>query len=342
MKYFAIILILLSTNLSAQDTIKQHNSSGVIYKVGTLINGKKNGLWKTYNKEGVLFDIQKYKNDIKHGEWIDYLSSKIYEKGHYKNGKRNGIFRNYYLSPYTICSVKRYSEGILRDTLRTFYSNGKGFSILIVDSGEYLEFNLDGSTKTKGSYLTPFKEYNDSFENSNCSFTLNGIKAFKYGLKGKTGNWITYSPEDKKPTYEGLYKNGALTSWKSYHENGTLKVYFKYFSGRTSLFSCEESYPLIDGEFETYHPNGKLESKGQYKGKKLDGILINRYDNNRLKSKYLYKNGKLMEYLYRGLRNGEKLKIGEFKNGNGEIYRYDNNGKIVEKLIFKEGEQIKQ
>jgi len=315
MKYFAITLILLSNNLFAQDTITYQNSSGTIYKVGTLINGKKNGFWKTYNKEGVLFDEQEYKNDI---------------------------FLDYYLSPYTINSVRKYSDGILIDTLKTFYSNGKGFSVLIVKSGEYLEFNLDGSVKRKGSYLTPFRKHNESFEESSCSSKLNGIKAFKYGFNGKTGNWITFNPDNKKPIYEDLYKNGDLISWQSYHKNGSLKVNFKYFSGRTSLFNCKESHALIDGEFETYYPNGKLESKGQLKGKKMDGILINRYDNNKLKSKFLYKNGKLMEYLYRGLKNGKKLKIGEFKNGNGVIYKYDNNGKIIEKLIFKDGEQIKQ
>ena len=91
----------------------------------------------------------------------------------------------------------------------------------------------------------------------------------------------------------------------------------------------------------SYHENGQLRFKGNYKDGKEDG-LVERYDENgQLEFKLNYKDGKqdgLTETYY---KNGQLQYKTNFKDGkeDGLSERYDENGQLILRRNYKDGKR---
>ena len=72
----------------------------------------------------------------------------------------------------------------------------------------------------------------------------------------------------------------------SYHDNGQLQ----------SKINWKDGEP--DGLLETYYDNGQLKSHRNYKVGRLDGLWEEYYDNGELKSKNCYKDDRLTDMSY--------------------------------------------
>ena len=55
---------------------------------------------------------------------------------------------------------------------------------------------------------------------------------------------------------------------------------------------------IKNGLYESFHPNGQLESKGNYKNGNLDGLYEYYYGDGQLESKVCYKNGESVDMSY--------------------------------------------
>ncbi len=63
---------------------------------GSIVNGKKNGLWLTFEKDGALGTAESFSKDIPHGEFFAFWNdSLVMFHGFRKYGKRNGPFEQY-------------------------------------------------------------------------------------------------------------------------------------------------------------------------------------------------------------------------------------------------------
>ena len=109
----------------------------------------------------------------------------------------------------------------------------------------------------------------------------------------------------------GEIKNGRKVlegEWLSYHENGQLKFKRNYKDGK------------LEGEWLVYYENGQLEEKGNYKDDKQEGEWLVYNENGQLEEKGNYKDGK---------EEGEWL-----------VYQYHENGQLEKTEIWKDSELI--
>lgn len=93
----------------------------------------------------------------------------------------------------------------------------------------------------------------------------------------------------------------------------------------------------LEGEQIYYNDYGGIESIKFFKNDKLEGIVKRFYDNNLLKSKVLYKNNKLWNIISVYDENQNLLNYGNFKDGNGLVNVYHNNGKLEYSGRYKNG-----
>jgi len=178
------------------------------------------------------------------------------------------------------------------------------------------------------------------------------ISKEKYYYKNKLIQTKTWNYEDslygyisstkgvnntKIDTIRNFYLNGniqlelALVNNKQhganilYYPNGQVKCFYYYkMSDRDSINT-------------TYYANGNIEAFCSYKDDKLDNKMKFYYDNGNLWSERIYKYGRLEKIISNIDNNGIPLIIGTFENGNGAVYVYDKNGKLVEIEYYKSG-----
>ena len=122
----------------------------------------------------------------------------------------------------------------------------------------------------------------------------------KWHIYQKNGEWSVteYIDGKRNGLSRSFWPNGELWSeerytvvdgeerehgvWKSYYSDGTLRTEDKWHQG------CHELSI-------SYHPNGKLKSKGRMDCVSRDGLWVFYNQNGTLKRKDTYKNGKVVD-----------------------------------------------
>ena len=115
----------------------------------------------------------------------------------------------------------------------------------------------------------------------------------------------------------------------NYYPNGIIQSIIPYTNGK------------VNGIVESFYPNGLTESLGMIINNLQEGVFKYFHSNGRPKSKIVFSNGKpnLVSNCYDKKKN--ILYCGPFNMGNGEIYIYSENGDLIQKDHFKNGELIK-
>lgn len=97
------------------------------YAVGKLIDGKKEGNWKTYHKNGKLFISSEYVSDTLHGKVVSwYYSGTKKAENDYKQGKLEGF--SYTYNPNGQLLKKVTYKNNKQEGLCEIYKNGKLYS----------------------------------------------------------------------------------------------------------------------------------------------------------------------------------------------------------------------
>jgi antitoxin component YwqK of YwqJK toxin-antitoxin module len=118
-------------------------------------------------------------------------------------------------------------------------------------------------------------------------------------------------------------------SHKEYYDNGVLKKDYNYKNG------------VLNGKAIDFKENSTPLIEGVYKNGKIDGI-INYYwaKNGKLKQKFEAKEGILLNVQELYDINGNALEIGNFKNANGWLNSYYDNGIIKQKELYNNGKLV--
>lgn len=148
---------------------------------GTFINGKKEGLWKTYYLNGQLKSSHWYHHDTLNGPSVTYNKNGGYSlRTKYKmgiavdsflmyvdgklnlaewrdaHGKTQGIFRVYYIETGSLSQIGRMKNNQLNDTCKSFYQDRRLKDISIYKDnkkqGNWIYFNKDGSIAKTETY----------------------------------------------------------------------------------------------------------------------------------------------------------------------------------------------
>ena len=123
-------------------------------------------------------------------------------------------------------------------------------------------------------------------------------------------------PSDKLVERNGItYETNSTTPFTgssvSYHENGQLEMRGNYKDGKD------------DGLWESYYENGQLEMRGNYKDGEPDGLREFHYDNGQLESRGNVKDGRF-----------------GFGQEDGLWEYFDEEGNLTETQEWKDGELI--
>ena len=98
--------------------------NGNLQSVGKIVNGQKEGAWKSYSEDGILEDINIYKKGRLNGKYqAFYKNGNIKEELDFVNNVENGDFKQYYESG-ELESQGIYIDGKLEGKLITYYKNG--------------------------------------------------------------------------------------------------------------------------------------------------------------------------------------------------------------------------
>ena len=135
---------------------------------------------------------------------------------------------------------------------------------------------------------------------------------------GRIKSIITYNTQN--------IKDGETIN---YYPNGITQSIIPYINGE------------VNGIIESYHTNQKLESKGMIINNLQQGVFEYFYKNGNPKARILYVDGKPNKIANCYDKKKEILYCGPFNMGNGEIYIYSEDGILIQKDHFKNGDLIK-
>lgn len=251
-------------------------------------------------------------NRKRQGKWLikaspndaGYKKGELVEEGVYKDSRKIGIWKKYYPGG-KIKSEITYSGGRPKGPYTLYYDNGN-----IEESGNWQR------TKNTGS----FKRYHP-----------NGKVAqdFTFSETGKRTGKQTYYYENGNVRLEGTWQEGLESGeMKEYYENGDLMEVKQFNNGaldKTTIESYAPKTPQMSAEKKLVAEGKDIEVKVEAGDQPNQGT----FDGNG----------------YKKLFNANKqiAKDGIFKRYrlmDGKQYVYDDNGLLIQIMIFKEGKYV--
>lgn len=138
------------------------------------------------------------------------------------------------------------------------------------------------------------------------------------------------------------FNNGRIKSVISYNTNDVK-------DGNTIIYypnsAIQSVVPFVNGKIQgivvNYYENGNVESMGNVIDDMPEGSFIYYHRNGRQKAIFQFVNGKIMQVSGCFDRKKNPLYCGPFNSGNGEIYIHNDEGILIAKDNFKNGDYIK-
>lgn len=301
---------------SADGSYRSFFPNGTPYEIGQydLKSGKATGKWKKYYKNGQLkFDGGYYQGDKNYGDCITYWENgKIKEKATYnKKGKKIGSYTTYYENG-TIIETGRYdTQGEKSGVWKYYYEdNSKKRTIEYEKEKKYAvwkEFDNKGrliEQAIKG-LMSDYKYRHTIYKDFNEKGMANRIIIYKNEKIDQNIRVLKYHTNSKiaEAVFTTKGKNGLKRQYATFFENENLSA-------------------VAD-----------LNEKGQRHGK-----FTFFYKNKKVIQTVLMENGKWMEVIECFDMNGNPIKKGTLKNGNGTILLYNvDTGKQTAVWNFENG-----
>ena len=216
--------------------MKIYSSTGRLVKTGKVLNGKKEGIWRSYYENGMISRVEEYHEDMLNGLTLSIeATGTVSEEDNIVNGVKTGVSHQYNRNG-TIKLEENYSNGVLNGMRRVFgqdgkmqeegnWKNGKRDSInrWAYPSGKiYVEY-----TYKAGNISGPARLY---YENGNVKAAGNYSEGYEEGA------WKEYADTTQKVIAEGNYKAGKkIGVWKTYKSDGTPDKTQEYDANGTLL-----------------------------------------------------------------------------------------------------------
>ncbi len=279
-----------------------YDKFGTLVSKANYVENKINGEYTEYYYNGRVALTGFYKLGLKDSVWTEYgfFKKKSYEK-RYKNDVPHSKWVYYYPESQTIQKEENYINGVKTGNFREYYYNGRLSKVSFYKNNLldsiYYEYLPNGEYSVKGE--------------------------FNLGLK--SGIWETYREDGNIYSignFENDFQNG---DWKFFHRSG-------YVSSEGSFNNGYES-----GQWIYYYESGELDEIGSFMNGLREGLWGRFHKNGNLKQEETYKLNKLIHVSDYYSIDGDKIEIGSFENGNGELLDYYENGSVFTKSTYKNG-----
>jgi len=137
-------------------------------------------------------------------------------------------------------------------------------------------------------------------------------------FRGEEGEKLAYAPNQQTP-YTGW--------WKYLHDNGRIRWLIQFKDGKE------------DGLRKGWYGNGQKRSERNYRDGKKDGLQTSWYSNGKKSVESMWKEGK-EKTVFAWKPNGEMCPLTTFKDGNGVVVYYNEDGTKNSRFTFKGGKII--
>ena len=338
----------LNSNNEPVGTWYYYHNNGEVKNIYQFVNGKADGLCRTFYDTGVIMSEENYSNGKLDGPSRAYnLTGIITSESNYSNGEQKGEGKSYHFNgaleySYEVTEsgeipVKRYTErGLLSNEMKMLKGEPIGDITFYLPDGKpnYSLTFKDG--KTEGSFISHFSTGEKAAEGriekglsegSWKYFYKNGNlnQEGNYKADEKTGEWKSYS-YDGKLTEINVFKNGKLDGLtKLYDDNEKLLAEIEYKSGKASSFKYFSESGSVIKEAKSASGKVYVENYNELRIKTSEGSVDR--ENRVGEWKFYYANGTLKE-------------IANYKNGelDGKSVTYHENGKPDHELVYVDGQ----
>jgi len=193
------------------------------------VDGKKEGIAKTYDKSGVVNSETEYHDDKKEGPyWKKNSKGEWLEKGAFKNNEEHG--------PWTYHFTGSEGNGI--KTAVSFLNGQK--------SGQETNYYKDGKIESQGNYTNGARTGEWKMFGPKENLVAEGSYSLKAGVAEdaeikyeRTGIWKEYYA-DGKLFGQGTRKHTRTGNWKFYYNNG--QVGYDGIMANESMFETAKVY----------------------------------------------------------------------------------------------------
>jgi len=262
-----------------------------------------NGYWEYYHENGGIESKGNYKDGKPEGLWEFYFESRdIKQRVTYKNGLKDGteeLYYDYYGEIRKIENSIEKDTDILGEWIGRY--TGDGFETINISmvENQYIAKKITGDEYVPAGEITFLLD--KYFENCRMQFAELGFQNPYFiacDLLSLNSDSIALDvgdvgmPLDFKRNWDGPYdslkhekgfKNGERHGlWSTYFKNGRLAIVSNWDSGvdlnQTTKFS--------------YHENGQLKSRAEFKGDDFNGLREDFHENGQLKQTGSYQDGK--------------------------------------------------
>lgn len=204
------------------------NSTRAIAEV-IWVDGKKEGIARSFDKSGTVISETEYHDDKKNGPyWKKNGKGEWIEKGSFKDNEEEGAWTYYFIG----------NEGNGIKTSVT-YSKGK-------KSGQETNFYKDGKIESQGNYLDGSRNGLWKLYGNKENILAEGSYSPKAGVAEdaeikyeRSGIWKEYYP-DGKLFGSGLRKHTRTGAWKFYYNNG--QVGYDGIMANESMFETAKTF----------------------------------------------------------------------------------------------------
>jgi antitoxin component YwqK of YwqJK toxin-antitoxin module len=267
------------------------------------------------------------------------------------------IYRGDSILAYPSDSLKNWHVGIIpslpNGIYYGFFRNDTASLVTILQykneklDGDYKEYSFytAGQLKMKMHYSQgelegPWQQYENDSIHCEGRYIKGKKEGFQYSYD--TYDWKDYKPSHK-PYDVCFYKSGKLIYENFlmdsivYYEGWKMRYYLYPKSKRDSSGGMETSKGK-EGLWREYYYNGRLKSIGGYKNDLKNGDWKNYYNNGKLDQEYTCTPAKGGGWESTPIvafdSSGNKLDIGDYKNGKGVKKEYYPNGKLENETAY--------
>jgi uncharacterized protein len=229
-------------------------------------------------------------------------------------------------------------------------------------TGTWEFYYVNGAIKSKGHFNEAEEKEGDWVFYYETGALKEKVRYSKGKQNGMAAGWhpngnpwykCNYINDAEDGTYVAYFFNGnprTVSEYKNGKKNGPEKQYsYKgYLTYTTNYVNDLEDGKAIsfgakadkkEGHFTSWHPNGQVESEGDFVGDKKEGLWTSYYKTGAVKEKTTYKNGQIMGEFTEYYANGTLSRKGNYtrKKPDGKIVDYDEDGKVFSESVYDNG-----
>jgi len=336
---------------------------------GNRVDFLLDGVWKFYDEKGNLAQLITYKAGKKDGPSKIFKECHLAEVSIYEDGVQVGLEKQFYpdSSNALLKGEIPYEEGVKEGIAKFYAKDGRLVEIVNYKKGFVASREKVNQKDEKGRKQGLWKEYYPNgrlkTERRFKDDELNGYVK-EYSSQGKLEGAELFlegeqrSEEENEADFEiryTYYDDGSVKSTTTYNLAGEKDGVFQQYDREGKVINAEiwkNNYliakGIIDrsgvrrGDWETYYLDGKIKSKGAYRGGEKYGKWVYYFSTGEVEQEGYYdKAGRLTGEWTWYYEDGNVLRTEEFLRGleDGMLVEYGIDSAVITKGEFLEGEK---